>query len=76
MPLFFWANPNPIMSLMLLMSSLSLTTHLAARAIRDFALDQNKSDYQLYCLSENCTMRSLNFQFCEYLNNESSASRP
>ncbi|CAK2033036.1 hypothetical protein VCRA2122O12_30218 [Vibrio crassostreae] len=45
---------------MLLMQSL-LLTHIAARAIKDFALDQNKSDYQLYYMSENCTMRSLNF---------------
>lgn len=77
MPLFFLlANPNPLMSSVLLMSPLLLTAHIAARATRDFALDQNKSDYQLYYMSENCTMRTLNFQFCEYLNNESSASRP
>jgi len=26
-----------------------------------FALDQNKSDYQLYYLLRKCTMRTLNF---------------
>ncbi|CAH6783441.1 hypothetical protein VCHA50O413_40294 [Vibrio chagasii] len=52
------------MTSVLLMSQLLSAIYIAARVAKDFALDQNKSDYQLYYMSENCTMRSLNFQVC------------